>query len=94
VRTEWSLLDFLRDDPKDRKNLDHDLNDNLRHGRCRSNGDVFFKPHKKILHTVEQVDKNILGSADVLDSLRGIYVTKTSTYGQGRYSLGVELRFR
>jgi hypothetical protein len=72
MRTEWSLLDFLRDDAKDRNNLDHDLNNNLRHGRCRSNGDIFFKPHKKIFHAIEQVDKSFLGSADVLNSLRGI----------------------
>jgi hypothetical protein len=71
-RTDFPLLDFLRRDPKDRNNFDHHLNDDLRHGRRRSDGNVFFKPHKKIPHAAERVDKNILGSADVLDGLRGI----------------------
>jgi hypothetical protein len=87
-------FDLLCYDPKDRNNLDHDLNDDLRHARRRSDGNIFFKPHKKIFHAVEQVDNSILGSADVLNGLRGTYVTKTSTHDQGRYSLGVGLRFR
>jgi hypothetical protein len=93
-RTDFPLLDFLRRNPKNRNNFDHHLNDDLRHGRRRSDGNVFLKPHKKILHAVEHADKSILGRADILDGLRGTYVTIISTNGQGRYSLGVGLRFR
>ena len=70
--TDLALLNFLRRDPKDRNNLNHDFNDDGHHTRRRPDGNVFFKPYKEKLHAAEQVDKSILGSANVLNGLRGI----------------------
>ena len=68
--TESSLLNFLRYDPKDRNNLDHDLNNDVRHGRRRLDVYIRLKPLEEEFHAAKQLDKNILGSADVLNSLR------------------------
>jgi hypothetical protein len=51
--TEWSLLDFLGHDPKDRNNLDHDLNDDVRHSRCRSDLYIHLKPLEKEFHAAK-----------------------------------------
>ena len=70
--TDSALLDFLRHDPEDRNNLDHDL-DNDGHHRCRRpDGNVFFKSHEEKLHSTEQVYKSILGVTDVLNGLRRV----------------------
>ena len=68
--TESSLLNFLRYDPKDRNNLDHDLNNDVRHSCRRLDVYVRLKPLEKEFHAAKQLDKNILGSANVLHSLR------------------------
>jgi hypothetical protein len=83
VRTESSLLGLLRHDPKDRNNLDHDLNDNLRHGHRRSDGNIFLKPHKKIFHAAEQIDESILSSADVFNGLR-VYIYHQDVYTRSK----------
>jgi hypothetical protein len=70
--TGSSLPYFLRHDPKDRDNLNHDLDDDVPHGRRRSDLYVCLKPLEKVFHAAKQVDKSIFASADILDSLRGL----------------------
>jgi hypothetical protein len=65
------LPDFLRHDAENRDNLNHDLNNDVRHGRGRPEVYVFFKAHEKGFHAAKQVDKSVLVGADILDSLRG-----------------------
>jgi hypothetical protein len=66
------LPDFLRHDTEDRDNLNHNLNNDVRHRRGRPEVYIFFKPHEKGFHAAKQVDKSILVSADILNSLRGM----------------------
>ena len=70
--TRSPLPDLLRDDPKDRDYLDHDLDDDVRHSRRRSDMNVFFQTDEKEIHAAKQVYKSVLASADILDGLRGI----------------------
>ena len=67
-----SLPHLLRHDPKDRDYLDHDLDDDVRHGRRRSDMNIFLKSDEKGLHVAEQVYKSILAIANILDGLRDI----------------------
>ena len=61
---------FLRNDPKDRDNLNHDLDHDVYHCRRRSDLYVRLEPLKEVFHTVKQVDESILASADIFNSLR------------------------
>ena len=72
MRTGSSLTDFLRYDPKDRDNLDHDLDDDVPHGRRRLDLYICLKSLEEVFHAVKQIDKSIIASADVLNSLRSI----------------------
>jgi hypothetical protein len=71
---EWhtgsSLLEFLRHDPEDRDNLNHDLDEDVPHGCRRSDPYVCLKPLEKVFHAAKEVDKSILAGADIIDSLR------------------------
>ena len=69
MHTGSSLPDFLCYDPKDRDDLNHDLDNDIRHGRRRSDLYIRLEPLEKVFHTTKQVDKHILASADILDSL-------------------------
>jgi hypothetical protein len=67
-----SLPDFLRDDAEDRDDLNYDLNNDVEHGDGRPEMYVLFKAHEKGFHSAKQVDKSILASAYILDSLRDV----------------------
>ena len=71
-RTGSSLPNFLRHDPKDRDNLDHNFDDNVSHGRRRSDFYIRLKSLEEVFHTVKQINKSVFASADVLDSLGSI----------------------
>jgi hypothetical protein len=92
--TGSSLPDFLRHYPKDRDNLNHDLDDDVYHGRRRSNLDICLKTLEKVFHTAEQIDKGIFTRADIFDGLRGVSVIETPTPSQGIRSLGGEFQCR
>src|ERR1700761_8149106 len=79
MHTGSSLPDFLCHDPKDRDNLNHDLDDDVCHGRRRSDLYICLEPLKKVFYTAKQVNKSILASADILNTLRGMLVVKTPT---------------
>jgi hypothetical protein len=51
--TGSSLLDFLRHNPKDRDNLNHDLDEDVPHGRRRSDLYVCLKSLKKVFHAAK-----------------------------------------
>ena len=70
--TGSSLPDFFRYNPKDRYDFNHDLDDDVPHGRRRSHLYVCLKPLKEVFHAAKQVYKSVFAGADILDSLRGI----------------------
>ena len=72
--TGFPLPDFLRHDAEDRDDLNHDLNDGIHHGCGWPEMYILFKAHEKGFHAAKQVDKHILVSADILDSLWDIWV--------------------
>jgi hypothetical protein len=53
MHTRPSLLDFLRHDPKDRDYFNHDLDDDVPHGRRRSDLYVCLKPLEKVFHAAK-----------------------------------------
>ena len=73
------LSNFLGHNTEDRDNLNHNLDDDVSHGRGWSELYIFLEPLEKGLHPAEQVDKSILASADILHSLRDMWASKTST---------------
>ena len=87
------LPDFLRHNTEDRDDLNHGLNNNVHHSGGRPEMYVLFKTHEKGFHSTKQVDKSILISAYILDSLRDMDQTNAAV-GKGSYSLGEECRFR
>ena len=93
-RTGSSLPNFLRHDPKDRDNLDHNFDDNVSHGRRRSDFDIRLESLEEVFHAIKQIDKGVFAGSDVLDGLGSIWVSKTPTLGQGRYSLGGGLQIQ
>jgi hypothetical protein len=70
MHTNSPLPEFLRHDPKDRNNFNHDFHDDARHSHRRSDFYICLKSLEKEFHATKQLDKNILGSADVLDGLK------------------------
>src|SRR6266702_4433336 len=88
VHTHLSLPDLLRNDPKDRENFDHDLNDDVRHGCGRSDLYICLEPLKKVCDAAKEVYKGILASAEILNGLIDVTVTKARVSGQERCSLG------
>jgi hypothetical protein len=94
MHTGSSLTDFLCHDAKDRDDLNHNLNNDIHHGRGRPEMYIFFKPHEKGFHSAKQVDESILVSADILDSLWDIWIGKMPGVVQGTCLLGEECRFR
>ena len=71
-RTGLPLPDLLRDDPKDRKHLNHDLYNDVRHSCGRPNIHIFFKTHKEVFQATKQVHQSMLASADILDGLGNV----------------------
>ena len=69
THTGSSLTDFLCHNSKDRDNLNHDLDNDVPHGRRRSDRCVCLKPLEKVFHTTKQVDESIFACADILNSL-------------------------
>ena len=65
-----SLLDFLRYNTEDRDDLNHYLDDDVHHGSGWPEMNVLFKAHEKGFHSTKQVDKRVLISANIIDSLR------------------------
>ena len=53
AHTGSSLPDLLRHDPKDRDNLNHDLHDDVPHGRRRSDLYICLKPLEKVFHAAK-----------------------------------------
>ena len=53
AHTQFSLPDLLRHDPKDREDLNHDLDDDVRHTCGRSDVYVLFKTLKKVLYSAK-----------------------------------------
>jgi hypothetical protein len=53
MHTGSSLPDFLCHDPKDRDNLDHDIDHDVPHGRRRSDLYVCLKPLEKVFHAAK-----------------------------------------
>ena len=94
THTGSPLPDFLRHDPKDRDNLDHDLDDNVPHCRSRSDLYICLKSFEEVFHAIKQIDKGVFAGSDVLDGLGSIWVSKTHTLGQERYSLGGGLQIQ
>ena len=84
THTGSSLTDFLRHDPKDRDNLNHDFDNDVPHGRRRSDLYVRFKPLEKVFHTAKQVDESIFAFPDILNSLRGKKKSQTYTFANSR----------
>jgi hypothetical protein len=70
------LPDFLRHYPKDRDNLNHDLHDDISHGCRRSDHYICLKALEEEFHAAKEVDESIFASSDILNTLRGIYVTE------------------
>ena len=72
MHTRSSPLDFLRHDPKDRDNLDHNLDNDVPHCRSRSDLNICLKSLEEEFHAIKQIDKSIFAGADVLNSLGSI----------------------
>jgi hypothetical protein len=53
TQTGSALPDFLSHDPKDRDNLNHDLDDDVPHGCRRSDLYVCLKPLEKVFHAAK-----------------------------------------
>ena len=65
------LPDFPRHDPKDRDDLNHDLDDDVYHGLRRSDLYICFKTLEKVFHTAKQIGERVFACADILNSLKG-----------------------
>ena len=70
ARTLSTLTNFLGHDPKDRDNLNHNLDDDVPHGRRRSDLYICLKSLEEVFHAAKQIDENIFASADVLNCLK------------------------
>ena len=88
--THSSLLDLFRNDPEDLKNLNHNLNDDVRHSRRRPDLDICLETLKKVFDATKDPYKSSLASADTLSSLGDIDVTKIHMPGQKKISSGGE----
>ena len=64
------MLDLLRRDRQNRKDLNHDLSDYVHHFRCRRHLSIVFKASEKILYVFEDVDESVLACSNILDCLR------------------------
>ena len=53
THTGSSLLYFFRDSAEDRDDLNHDLDDDIPHGRGRSHRYVCLKSLEKVFHAVK-----------------------------------------
>ena len=87
ARTLSTLTNFLGHDPKDRDNLNHNLDNDVRHRRRRSDVYVFLKPFKKEFQATKQVCKGFLASADILDGLRSVGPARSAGRARSRKML-------
>ena len=78
ILTNPTLFDLLHRSPKNRENLDHNLNDHVHHLRGRPHFYINLETSEKRLNALEDVDKNVLACPGILSCLRGIGV-KLST---------------
>ena len=68
--TQPSAFHFLRRIPKNGKDLDHDINNYVRHSRSRCNASVNLKPLEESFNAVKQVEKLVSASAGIFSCLR------------------------
>ena len=73
--TDSTLFDFLRCDSKNGENLDHNLNDYIRHFHRRLNFCVDLETSEKHLNPFKDVDKCILARSNISSRLRDVRVT-------------------
>jgi hypothetical protein len=78
------LLDLLRRDRQNRKDLNHDLSDYIHHFLCRRHLSIVFKSSEKILYAFEDIDEIVLACPNVLDCLGIENVDFASSKGQRR----------
>ena len=74
--TNAPLPDLVRQDAKYREHLNHDLDHDVLHGRCRSGMYVRLEALKKVIDAVKDVYKSILARWDIRYRLGVIRVTK------------------
>ena len=76
--TQSSAFYFLRRDPKDSEDLDHNIYTNVRHSLSRCNASVKLKSLEKSFDAVEEVDELVSASAGIFSCLRvkGIKISR------------------
>ena len=67
--TQWSALQFLCCDRKDRQHLCHNLNDHVRHRRSRCEDNVYLKPAEEMFDPIKDINYLFLASARIVSCL-------------------------
>jgi hypothetical protein len=73
--THSALFDLLRRNPKNRKDLDHNLNDDTHHLHGRGYFYIDFETPEEHINALKDVEKSILACAHILNCLRDLVVT-------------------
>ena len=68
------LIYLLRHDTEDREDLYHNLNDYIRHFKCRWYLSVDLEPSEEAFDPPEDVHKSLMACASISNCLRGIGV--------------------
>ena len=68
------MLYFLCSDRKDRKYLDHDLDDYVRHSHSRREASVYLKPAEKTFNVVKEHNELVLAGAGIFGRLEVVGV--------------------
>ena len=77
--THSALFDLLRRNPKNRKDLDHNLNDDIHHLHGRGYFCIDFETPEKHFNALKDVEKSVLAGASVLSCLRDLVVRMVHT---------------
>ena len=84
--THSALFDLLRRNPKNRKDLDHNLNDDIHHLHGRGYFCIDLETPEEHFKALKDVEKSVLAGASVFSCLRDLGVKWSTQRHQEGYT--------